>query len=146
MNKIEIIPLGDGKYIVRDLHSMGQKHYVRCVSHGIYYWTRDLWDARAFRKETAERIAAKFPSATEEEWQNRPLFDQVWTVLREYPSRYSRMTDAAMKVFDAMKASGHDVSMTDYEKDNHITLQIDGTGYRISNNPRMNLFELVQLR
>ena len=145
MNKIDIIPLGDGKYIVRDLYSMGQKHYVRCVSHGIYYWTRDLWDARAFRKETAERIAARFPSATEEEWNNRPMYDKVWTVLREFPSRYSRISDAAMKVFDVMKAAGHAVSMTDYEMGRSITLQVDDDSFQIVNNPRMNVYELVQL-
>lgn len=145
MNKIDIIPLGNGKYIVRDLHSMGQKHYVRCVSHGYYYWTRDIYDARGFKKETAERIAAKFPSATEEEWNNRPMFDQVWTVLREYPSRYSSISYAAMKVFEAMKAAGHTVTMTDYESDHYTTLQIDEDKYQIVKNPNMHVYELVRV-
>lgn len=145
MNKVDIVPFENGKYFVRITHSMGQKRYVRCVSHGAYYWTHNLWDARAFRKETAERIAAMFPSASEEEWQNRPVFDKVWTVLREYHPRYCRMSDAAMKVFDAMKKAGHTVTMTDYKADSHITLQIDDSRYRIVNNPCMRLYELIQL-
>ena len=130
MERYDIIPFLNG-YAVRRTNTYGQKHYLRFNRSGRYYWTHDLTYAKEFTRKTAEKHLQAFPGATDLEWYSRPVYDKIFTVVREHLVRYSRLSDVASNVFDTLRSEGHSVSFLDYVSGKYITLHIDGHDYRI---------------
>lgn len=71
--------------------------------------------------------------------------DRVFMLIRHLHSRYSQLMDAAAAVVVSMRENGHTARVVDYRSGKYITVQIDGTDFRIIRTPGWHYYEVRAL-
>ena len=69
----------------------------------------------------------------------------IFLLIRHLHSRYSQLMDAAAAVVKPMRASGHTARVVDYSSEKYITVQVDGTDYKIVRTPGWHYYEVHAL-